>query len=165
MSKAEVYAQMFEKATNATLAAAEKVPEDKRLKQIQEGKVHPLWLVGHLANISNLLVNVWCCDQESLLPKEYRKPFAPAFVGGDPVVPDPAKYPPWEEVLGVYRKVGEAIVSGLRSLSEDAIEGELRGGIPEDMKAQLGNVEATLMSMISHDSYHRGQLGMLAALE
>lgn len=164
MSKQNLYADMFAGAVDATVAAAEKVDEGKRMKQPGEQKAHPLWLIGHLAQVNSVVVHAWCCDGEGLTPKEYRKLFSPGIMGGDPIGSDPAGYPSWDNVVANYKKVGDACVEKIRNLSDDELDGDLRGGIPDSAKESLGSVEKTLVRMIGHDAYHRGQMNMLAAL-
>lgn len=164
-SAAEMYATMFEESAAATIKAAEKVPESKRMFQTQPGKAHPLWLVGHLANTASLLINRWCCEAENLMPKEYTKRFSPDFAQGDPITNNAADYPSWEETLSLYKKITASCVENIRKLDDATLNGELRGGAPDAMKQVFGNVGKTLRSMALHDSYHRGQLNLLLALK
>ena len=45
--RVNLIADMWAAGIKATVAAAEKVPEEKRMKQLQDGKSHPTWLVAH----------------------------------------------------------------------------------------------------------------------
>lgn len=162
--KSQLYAELFEAAMNSTLKAAEKVPVANRYRNVQEGKAHPLWLIGHLAGANNSVVNMWCCGGESIVPKELRTRFAPDFAKGDPIVTDPSKYPSWDEVVGLYKAVGEKCVAGIRAMSDADLQGELKNA-PDTVKQSFGTIEKTLRGMIAHDSHHRGQLAMLAALK
>ena len=63
-SRTELYAELYEAAIKATVKAAEKVPEDKRTRQAQNEKAHPLWLLGHLAFSFDTVVNVWALNGE-----------------------------------------------------------------------------------------------------
>ena len=164
-TKADLYATMLEETAKSTAGAAAKVSAEKHFKVIQEGKAHPLWLVGHLANTNNLLINMWCCNGESLLPKHYGKIFAPDFAGGAPITVDPATYPSWDELLEQYKTVAAKCAEGIRTLDDATLAGELRGGAPDQMKQIFGNTEKTLRSIIAHDSYHRGQMALIVALK
>lgn len=164
-AKADIYATIFEDTTKATANAAAKVPAEKRFKVIQEGKAHPLWLVGHLANTNNLLIHMWCCNGESLLPKGYGKIFAPDFAGGAPITSDAATYPAWDELLEQYKTVSAKCAEAIRGLDDASLAGELRGGAPDQMKQIFGNTEKTLRAITLHDAYHRGQFALIAALK
>lgn len=65
-------------------------------------------------------------------------------------------------MLAEYQKIGAACVEGIRALTTEQLDGELRGNVPEQFKAFFGNTEETLSTMIRHDSHHRGQIAMLA---
>ncbi|HRK36618.1 MAG TPA: DinB family protein, partial [Candidatus Hydrogenedentes bacterium] len=95
----ELLASQLKSCMDQTLHIASGVPESARCTQLKPGKAHPLWLIGHLANTINLLLLHWTLQVEGVVPKEYRKKFAPDFGGGDPVTPDPADYPAWDEVV------------------------------------------------------------------
>lgn len=162
--KAEVYADFFEEMVNATIAAAEKVPESHRFRVAQDGKAHPLWFVGHVAYTNDMLVFQWCCDGESMVPREYSKIFGPDFAGGTPITSKADDYPSWDEVLENYTKAGKACVRGIRALDDTALAGDLRGGAPDSMKEMFKSVEYAIRAMTGHDAYHRGQMNALAAL-
>lgn len=130
-SKVEVYTSLFEANFKETSTHAGKVPEACRMRQLADGKGHPLWLLGHLAYSNHVIVHMWSCGGEPLIPREYNKIFAPDFAGGDPISSDPSAYPAWDEVLAEYEKVSEACLAGLRKLSDDDLNGELKGKVPD----------------------------------
>lgn len=162
---AEVLAQMFEMSTNSTAGVAEKVPPAKRFKQLKPGKAHPLWLVGHIANTNNAVLNMWCLNKDPLVPREWGKIFAPDFAGGGPIVADAATYPDWDTVLAEYKKVAAACTAGIRLLTDEELAGPLRGNAPEPMQKMFNPVSKCIRAMCGHDSHHRGQLAMLSALD
>lgn len=163
-SRTELYAELFETAINATTEAARNIPEGKRLFQAAEGKGHPLWLLGHLTNSSNLVVNMWSLGGESVLPREYGKVFSPAVAGGAPITPDASAYPAWDEVVENYEKAGAKCVEGIKTLSDDELPGDFKGKAPDQFKTHFGNLEGALRTMLLHDAYHRGQFSLLVAL-
>ncbi len=165
VSRSNLYGDLWEQMVNTTVKSASGVSEGKRMKVAQPGKAHPLWLVGHLANTNNLLVHIWCCEKQSLLPKGFNKIFAPEAFGGAPIVTDPAAYPTWDEVLGHYQTVGQACGAGIRALSDAEFEGKLRGGAPDNMNERFGPVEKCIQSMLMHEAHHRGQMALLASLD
>lgn len=159
-----VHQAMFKKEIDATFTVIDSVDPAKRMKQLQDGKSHPLWLVGHLANTNNLLINRWCLEGASLLPKEWIVKFSPDFSGGTAPTADAAFYPSWDEVAKTYKEIANACVEGIGNLSEELLLGPLRGGAPGAMQAMFGNVDDMIRAMTAHNAYHRGQIGMLNAL-
>ena len=79
-------------------------------------------------------------------------------------------FAPWLnlERVGSTRVVvitGNATVVAIRDLDDSDLAGGAKGKPPEafgDFFKVLGD---TLASMADHDAYHRGQLGLLAALD
>ena len=134
------------------------------MRQLKDGKAHPLWLLGHLANSSHVTIHMWACGGAPLIPFEYNKMFSPDTFGGDPITAVPADYPAWDEVLANYEKVSETCLEELRGLSDDDLSGELPGKVPDSARDFLGNIESTLRIMAIHDAHHRGQISLLAAL-
>jgi hypothetical protein len=160
---AEAHATFFDNAVKAVIGTIEATPEDKRYRQLKEGKSHPLWLVGHLANTNNLLVNMWCLGGKPTLPKELIPKFSPDFAGGIAPTPDPSFYPTWDEVAGLFKSISEPCVEGIAALDDDILHGPLRGSAPDAMKERFGNVDQTLRSMAFHMEYHRGQIAIINA--
>lgn len=162
-SLANAYASLFGDAHKGVLSLIANVSEDKRYRQLKEGKSHPLWLLGHIANTNNLLVNMWCLEATSQMPKDLIKKFSPDFSGGIDPTPDPDFYPSWDEVVALYTAITDTSVAGIARLTDDQILGELRGSAPDAMKERFGNVDATIRSMALHSEYHRGQIAIINA--
>lgn len=163
--KIEMLVLQLEKAMRDTLAAAEKVPEASRFRQLQEGKATPLWLLGHLTNTINTVVLRWTFSQESILTREHARLFSPDFAAGTPPTADATMYPEWGEVVALYTQAMTQAIEGVRSLADEELAGPLPGRMPEPLRAFFSSIEATLVQMVSHDAYHRGQIGMMAALK
>jgi len=162
--KIEVLAEQLEKAQKETLHVAEGVPEGARLKQLQEGKATPLWLIGHLANTINSVVLRWMLDTDHVLTKEQTKLFGPDFAGGTPPATDAAIYPPWEEVVGRYDSAMRRAVQGVRDMRDDDLPRPLKGNVPDAMRQFFSSNQVTLYQMVQHDAYHRGQISLLSKL-
>lgn len=167
MSKVEVelLAKGFEASINATVAAAKKVKEGKRMRQAQKGKSHPTWLLGHMAGSLDSVVNGYGFGNKPQLPKEFRKKFAPDFAGGDPITSEAADYPAWDEVVANYELAGKSVLESLRKLEDSELPGALRGPVPPPLASMWGNLGNMMQMMTAHDSYHRGQMALLAALD
>lgn len=167
MSKAnvELLAKVFEASIEATVAAAKKVPAGKRMKQVQKGKSHPTWLLGHMAGAMDNVVNGYGFGNKPQLPKEFRKKFAPDFAGGDPITSEAGDYPAWDEVLASYEQVGKSVLENIRKLDDGELSDKLRGPVPPPLANMWGDLGQMMQMMTAHDSYHLGQMALLAALD
>ncbi len=163
--RAEIYANEMKTCIDATVKLAEDLPPEKRFIQAKSGGAHPTWLIGHLANTLDTVVIPWALNAERLLPKGFGRRFAPQFVGGDPITDNADDYPPWDDVLAEYKKIGAACVDGIRALTTAELDGDLRGNVPDEFKDFFGNTEETIAGMVRHDSHHRGQMALIAALK
>jgi len=163
--RAEIYANELQTCMETTVKLAEGLSADQRFLQAKSGGAHPAWLIGHLANTLDTVVLPWALNADRLLPKGFGRRFAPQFVGGDPITNNKDDYPPWDDILGEYKKISAAAVEGIRALTPAELDGDLRGNVPEQFKDFFGNTQATIASMIRHDSHHRGQMALVAALK
>jgi len=166
MSRAIVshLSEMLDFCKTETLNAAARVPEEKRLFQAAEGKAHPLWLVGHLAGATGAVALQWGLGLPGVLPPTFRMQFAPGFLGGDPITPDASKYPSWEECLEAYRTAMNRLIEEIAKLQDEDLSLPPRGEMPERLRSRFTNLGRVGSLMIVHDTHHRGQLSMLAAL-
>lgn len=164
--KVDLYCAMLDECRSETLRVAQGVPESHRFLQLQEGKSTPAWLVGHLANTTNAIVLLWTLAREPLVSREFAKKFAPDLGGGDPVTGNPGDYPAWDEIVQTYDRVLSAAVAAVR---EDLTDGDLpqppRGNMPDRLKDFCPTMASVLSRMVYHDSYHRGQIGLLSKLD
>lgn len=156
-----VYAEFFEQEFNAVLGVAKSIEPSNYMKQLKEGKAHPMWLLGHLANTNNVLINMWCCEGESLLPSEWRLMFSPDFAGGTPPSSDADFYPSWDEVLEVYTTISKACVSGIKGISDEVLEGPLIGNVPDMIREHFKTIDNALRTVTLHSAYHRGQMALI----
>ena len=161
----DILKAMYQYTFKSTSELAEKVPEEKRFKQVGEGKGHPLWYVGHLALSNDLFLNQWMLGGESLIPPEYQAKFAPGVMGGGPVSSDASDYPSWDEVVANYKKTAEKTIELLGGVSDEDLDGDLKGNVPEQARSFFGNLGASLVGMGMHDSHHRGQIALINALD
>ncbi|MDZ4861383.1 MAG: DinB family protein [Candidatus Hydrogenedentes bacterium] len=162
-SKMEVYDVLFQSAFVATSNAAENVAPDSRMRQPKGEKAHPLWLVGHLAFANDSILCGILFGGKRVAPREFTKLFGPHFIGAEPVTADPAKYPPWDEVVAVYKNVSENSLALLAQQSDVDLQGGAKGKVPVGTESMFETYIGTLNMMLLHDSYHRGQLGMLSS--
>ena len=162
--KVDLHIQQITLCKTETLRVAGGVAEADRFRQLKDGKAHPAWLVGHLANTVDSIVLGWMLLQESTLSKGFKKQFAPDFAGGLPITGKPEDYPAWDEVLGHYEEVLNKAAAGLAALDDASLDGPLKGSIPDALRNRFSSVGHTLTFLVLHDSYHRGQIGMLSKL-
>lgn len=162
--KIEWYQELLRRSRDETLKTAKGVPESRRLVQLREGKAHPLWLLGHLANTMNVVCLQWVLEKESLTPKGFGKRFAPDFGGGAPITANAGDYPAWDEVAAIYDQVLSAAIDGVAALNDEDLPLPLRGRIPDPLREFFKSNDFTLTQMVIHDSYHRGQMGLLGKL-
>lgn len=151
-------------ALDETLGTAKRVPEGARLFQPGEGRATPLWLCGHLANTINTIVIRWILDGENVLTKEQSKLFAPDFGGGEPPSTDASKYPPYDEVVALYEKAMKQAIEGLTALTDEDLDKPIPKSIPDPLRTYFPTIGASIMRMVSHDGYHRGQIGLLSKI-
>lgn len=163
--RAEILAGMMEAATDATIKVAEEIPEGKRMAQIKDGKSHPLWLLGHVANTTSGAVIGLVLGQKPVCPKEYRSLFAPAFLGGEAIRSDAEHYPSWDEVMENYKKTAAAAIEGIKGLSDEDLAGPAKGPVPDQLKDMFAVTEKSIISFVLHDAHHKGQMATLAGLD
>jgi len=163
-AKTELLAVQFKGAIDATVKAAAAVPENVRLTQLKEGKAHPLWLVGHLSQALDLIVNQWILAGEGQLPAESHPKFAPDIMGGVPITANGDDYPSWDDTVANYEAIGAKAVELISALGDDELGSDLKGDIPDAARSFFGNVGESLATMLQHDAYHRGQLNMIVSL-
>ena len=164
-SKIELLVEQLSFCREQTLKTASGVPEGSRLLQLRPAKAHPLWLVGHLANTANVVMIQWTLNGENVARKGFGKMFAPDFGGGAPVTTNAADYPSWDDVVAAYDKAMGAAIDGVKTISEADLPNPLPGRIPDPLRQHFSSVGRALNMMVLHDSYHRGQIGLIGALD
>ncbi|GMV99551.1 MAG: hypothetical protein AMXMBFR84_06900 [Candidatus Hydrogenedentota bacterium] len=152
---------MLDMSTLETVQVAESVPENARFLQIRQGKAHPAWLLGHLANTLNVVVLQWVLEKESVTPKGFNRRFAPDFAGGLPITGEAGDYPAWSEILDTYNGVRTQVMGSMLDLQDEELPNPLKGRVPDPLRSFFDTNISTLMRMIRHDSYHRGQMALL----
>lgn len=163
--KIEVYVAAYEYTMGETLDAAGSVPEDKRFHVAQEGKAHVLWHMGHLAMCLDSFVYSMALGNTIALPGDYFKKFGSSDEGGDPITTNPDDYPSWDQLLADYEKVGKNCIAGLLRLNDSDLAGGPKGSPPETFADFFNPLSVAVGGMADHDAYHRGQIGLLAALD
>lgn len=163
-AKVETLCELLDSCRSTTLEFAGKVPERARLRQIEPGKAHPLWLIGHLAGSANAVGLRWVLGSESILEPEFGVAFAPDFMKGKPITSNAAEYPSWEEVLGIYDRVMKTLIEAVSRLSDEDLPGPPRGKMPERLLPYFSTIGKGVARLSLHDSHHRGQMSLIANL-
>lgn len=163
--KSEMLALAFERAVEATLATAKKVPPERRVRQLKPGKSHPLWLLGHMTVAMDSYANAMALGGTPELPRAVFLKFAPDFDGGQPIRSSATDYPSWDEVLANYERFGRRAVERIRALDDAELDGPGKGLYPGPFNSYFAVLGRTLTDLVAHDAYHRGQIGLLAALD
>lgn len=156
---------MLEMCRDWTLKTCEGVKPEDRFRQLKEGKAHPLWLLGHLANTIDVVGGLWTYNQPPVVAKKYKFKFAPDFAGGDPITTNPEDYPAWEELLVDYRTAFDSFLDKVRGTRDVELPEPPRGPVREDRKDFFNSVGKNIQVMILHDTHHRGQIAMLAKMD
>jgi uncharacterized damage-inducible protein DinB len=138
------------RALSERLLADFKTPEDWT-RQLHPGCNHALWFAGHMANTDNFLISM-------IAPERARenKEFGLKFGMGSQPSPNPADYPPPEEVLATMRERRQSLLSLLDGLSDDDLSQKTADGAPEF----LSDFASVFELAIWHEGLHSGQLSL-----
>ncbi len=156
--------QLLEMCKKSTLRNCEGVKPEDRFRQLKEGKAHPLWLLGHLANTIDVVGNLWTYNQPPVVAKKYKFKFAPDFAGGDPITAEPDNYPPWEELLEDYSTAFDSFLEKVKQTQDQELPEDPRGPVREDKKDFFNSIGKNIQVMILHDTHHSGQVSMISKL-
>lgn len=163
--KIEVYVAAYEYALGETLEVLRGVPENKRFRVLQKGKAHPLWHVGHLAfSMDNDLYGV-ALGKTPELPGDYLEKFAAAEIGGGPITTNPDDYPSWDQLVAEYEKATKNCIAALRTVDDADLPGPSKGTPLEVWADFFAVLSVAVGGTADHDAYHRGQIGLLVALD
>lgn len=163
--KVNMIADLWEMGVGATLETAAKVPESKRLKQLAEGKAHPTWLLGHLVFAANYPVLAIALGKAPDFPQDWVPKFAPDFAGGQPPTSDASNYPSWDELTVTLKKISDTVAAAIRELDDSDLSQPAKGSVPKGMESYFQSLGSALLRFSGHNTYHEGQLALMAALD
>ena len=126
----------------------EQTPPQEWLHRPTPHSTHVLWIVGHLANTREVLVQT--------LTSASGMTIDPLFAGGSPLHDD-GSYPSVSEVAGIWHEAGVHVDRALEAVSLD----DLRRPSPEGVPTFNGRIGGALAASVFHEAYHVGQLGYL----
>jgi hypothetical protein len=160
----ETLALMYKITARRTLDVAQALAPEKRLRQLAPGKAHPTWLLGHLAYAYDTVVAGMVLGLPGELPPDQVRLFSPHFFDGAEILPDAARYPAWEELLGRYKAQAKRVHAAISALRDDELTGPIRGDAPERIKSHFSTIDIALGFFATHDAYHCGQIALIANL-
>ncbi len=136
----------------ATRVNAHGITDEESLVRPQAGGNSANWILGHITSVRQGVVN----KLGDALPaderlKQYRR-------GSDGDVVQPI---PFHELLALYDRLQPLLIAGLQNLSDEQLTAKSPISTPAGPEASLG---AALTTLVFHESYHAGQLGVARRL-
>ena len=129
-------------------------------RQPSEGVTHIAWQVGHLAVAQyGLALNRLRGERpedEELIPASFRQQFGKGSVP----VPDPAAYPPIEEIRAVFDRVHQQVLDEVGRVSEASLDEPTEGPPHPAFDTKRG----ALAWCVMHEFIHAGQIALLRRL-
>ena len=151
MQSRDLIRENLERSRDLVLAKVEDMRAHATVFPTPNGGAHTLWVLGHLAFIEGLVVDVFARGGENPLAA-----WEPVFDGPEPR-DDPSAYPPFDEVLERCREQRAATLALLDTLAEDDLDAPAPGA-PDGWEATFGTVRRCLQFVADHGLMHRGQL-------
>ena len=112
---------------------------------------HPLWVLGHLAFIEAAVPAILFGEPHSL------EHWAPLFGTGSKPSPDPAKYPPFDEVLRTFRQLRARNVKLLDEVGEAGLD-RVPKSPPPGFEEAMRTFGHTFLLIALHQMVHYGQI-------
>jgi hypothetical protein len=114
------------------------------------------WQVGHLATAEARLLLLRACGRDveaEGLPAGY----IPLFLRTMVVEPDPARYPPAQEIRAVFDRIHEAALRALKDLGDNDLDTVVEGA-----QHRLCRTKFEFLRWCSHHEFlHSGQIGLI----
>ena len=151
MQSIDLIRENLNRSTERVLARVEDMREHGLVYPTPDGGGHTLWTLGHLAYIEGLVVRGFMRAEPNPLAG-WEEIFDGADVSGDP-----ARFPPFDEVLARCREMRAETLVLLDTLSEDDLDGT-SANAPEGFEEMFGTWRLCLQFVADHWYMHRGQL-------
>ncbi len=110
------------------------------------------WILGHITSVRHGVLGRL---GENLTADERFKQYRRGSDG------DPAQPIPFDELLALYDRMQPLLIARLQSLTDEQLTTKAGFGTPAGPDATLGSA---LASLVFHESYHVGQLGVARRL-
>ena len=156
---------LFQSGRDHTLQLVDGMPVTHRNKQLAPGKATPTWLLGHLTRTLDRLVIEWTLLEQPVLTEEVGIRFAPEHAGGIAPSANGSDYPDWDTLRDAYVAASDRVIAGLGTFNDGDLEKEIPGTMPDEYRVRFPTIGSVVRLLSMHDSYHRGQLGMLSKLD
>lgn len=117
------------------------------------GGNHPLWIMGHITFSS-----AWLAAMISGQENPYVQ-WKTLFSGGTEPLPDPARYPPYSEILEAYDATHHSLVQLLGEIGDAGLK-EAPIAVREQLRSEpdFQSSARLFMFIAMHEMSHRGQL-------
>jgi hypothetical protein len=141
----------LKKSAERVLSHVEDMRELSVVFPTPEGGCHTLWVLGHLAFIEALVIDVFMLG--------LRNPIADweqTFDGPDPTG-NVSDYPPFDEVLMKCREIRQSTLALLEPLSEDDLD-KTSAQVPKGWEETFGTYRVCFQYVADHWYMHRGHL-------
>lgn len=110
------------------------------------------WVLGHLLSVYDEALTL--LGESPVLPEGARKRYAR---GSSPIT-DPAEALSFEDLVAAWERSTQRIATGLSGLSEAGLEESVPHSPTGDPDETVGSL---LLTVLFHQAYHAGQLGIL----
>jgi uncharacterized damage-inducible protein DinB len=151
MTAIDVIRSATERSHQAILQLAEDMRDQPLMQPTPCGGNHPLWVLGHITFVEGNLPHVLFGEPNPV------KHWAPIFAPGTEPTTDAATYPPFEEILRMYRDLHARNVAMLQQLGDASLDRRTKEP-PRGLEAMLGTFGDTFLLTALHSMSHRGQL-------
>jgi hypothetical protein len=129
---------------------ADPVPADRFAEQPAAGVNHPAWVVGHLAFAADFGLTI--CGAAAVCPADWSAKFG---IRSAPV-PDPAAYPPKDELLAKFDESHQRLVEAVPHADPAALDRPQPLTFLGPHVATMGELLAHILT--THEAFHLGQL-------
>jgi hypothetical protein len=151
MNSMNIVRDTLNRCDRATLGLLEDMRDAPLTQPTSNGGNHPYWVLGHLTLVEGRL------RQMILGEKSEVENLAPLFEPGSQPRNDGAGYPPYDELLGTYRRLRTRNMELLDKLGESGLAQPLKAA-PRGMESFLRTAGDAFMTIAIHQMNHRGQV-------
>lgn len=160
MTKADLLADGLDGSRAWTLKLIADMAETDWGFQPTPGAQHALWICGHLAVASDLLVTVRCLHRPALVSEGFTAHFR---IGGNVPSTTEYAYPSPTEVRAEMDRVHAGVVEQIRAMSDGQLAEAAYAG-DGTAHPHYASVAGAIMHAARHEAFHAGQLAMLRRL-
>ena len=151
MNSMNIVRDTLDRCDRATLGLLEDMKDAPLTQPTSKGGNHPHWVLGHLTFVEGRI------PQMILGEKNEVEHLAPHFEPGSQPKNDAAGYPPYEELLGTYRRLRQRNLEILEGLGEVGLDKPLKA-VPQGMQKFLRTAGDAFLTIAIHQMNHRGQV-------